>query len=254
MLIRLDKFLADTGYGTRSTVKQLLKKSAVTVDGVQVKKADIKIDTEKNVISVNGKTVQYEEYEYYMMNKPAGVISAATDEREKTVVDLISDKKRRDLFPVGRLDRDTVGLLLLTNDGNLARRLLAPGKHVDKVYRVKVTGRLDEEDVKAFREGIDIGDEKLTMPADLRIISVNECPLISGDNSEVDNGWIKTYNTDAEVTLREGRFHQVKRMFEKRGHEVVFLKRLSMGALKLDDSLTEGEYRRLTEEELKSLL
>lgn len=254
MLIRLDKFLADTGYGTRSTVKQLLKKSAVTVDGVQVKKADIKIDTEKNVISVNGKTVQYEEYEYYMMNKPAGVISAATDEREKTVVDLISDKKRRDLFPVGRLDRDTVGLLLLTNDGNLARRLLAPGKHVDKVYRVKVTGRLDEEDVKAFREGIDIGDEKLTMPADLRIISVNECPLISGDNSEADNGWIKTYNTDAEVTLREGRFHQVKRMFEKRGHEVVFLKRLSMGALKLDDSLTEGEYRRLTEEELKSLL
>lgn len=254
MLIRLDKFLADTGYGTRSTVKQLLKKSAVTVDGVQVKKADIKIDTEKNVISVNGKTVQYEEYEYYMMNKPAGVISAATDEREKTVVDLISDKKRRDLFPVGRLDRDTVGLLLLTNDGNLARRLLAPGKHVDKVYRVKVTGILDEEDVKAFREGIDIGDEKLTMPADLRIISVNECPLISGDNSEADNGWIKTYNTDAEVTLREGRFHQVKRMFEKRGHEVVFLKRLSMGALKLDDSLTEGEYRRLTEEELKSLL
>lgn len=254
MLIRLDKFLADTGYGTRSTVKQLLKKSAVTVDGVQVKKADIKIDTEKNVISVNGKIVQYEEYEYYMMNKPAGVISAATDEREKTVVDLISDKKRRDLFPVGRLDRDTVGLLLLTNDGNLARRLLAPGKHVDKVYRVKVTGILDEEDVKAFREGIDIGDEKLTMPADLRIISVNECPLISGDNSEADNGWIKTYNTDAEVTLREGRFHQVKRMFEKRGHEVVFLKRLSMGALKLDDSLTEGEYRRLTEEELKSLL
>lgn len=253
MLIRLDKFLADTGYGTRSTVKQLLKKFAVMVDGVQVKKADIKIDTEKNVISINGKTVQYEEYEYYMMNKPAGVISAATDEREKTVVDLISDKKRRDLFPVGRLDRDTVGLLLLTNDGNLARRLLAPGKHVDKVYRVKVTGRLDEEDVKAFREGIDIGDEKLTMPADLRIISVNECPLISADNSEADNGWIKTYNTDAEVTLREGRFHQVKRMFSERGHMVVYLKRLSMGKLKLDEGLEEGQYRRLTEEELKSL-
>lgn len=248
MLIRLDKFLADTGYGTRSTVKQLLKKSAVTVDGVQVKKADIKIDTEKNVIFVNGKTVQYEEYEYYMMNKPAGVISAATDEREKTVVDLISDKKRRDLFPVGRLDRDTVGLLLLTNDGNLARRLLAPGKHVDKVYRVKVTGRLDEEDVKAFREGIDIGDEKLTMPAELKIIKIYDESELS-ENSETSH-----IISEAEVTIMEGRFHQVKRMFEKRGHEVVFLKRLSMGALKLDDSLTEGEYRRLTEEELKSLL
>ncbi|MCR5149181.1 MAG: rRNA pseudouridine synthase [Eubacterium sp.] len=239
MLIRLDKFLADTGYGTRSNVKQFIKKNAVLVDNVKVTKPDVKVDTEKTVVSVNGKEVRFEEFEYYMMNKPAGVISASNDEREKTVVDLISEKKRRDLFPVGRLDRDTVGLLIITNDGKLSQKLLAPGKHVEKVYLVKVTGKLDEEDVKAFSEGLDIGDEKLTKPAELKILEIYK-------NSEDDI-------TEAHVTLTEGRFHQVKRMFEARGHEVIFLKRLSMGSLKLDEKLSEGEYRRLTPEEITSL-
>ncbi|MBR6218190.1 MAG: rRNA pseudouridine synthase [Eubacterium sp.] len=248
MLIRLDKFLADTGYGTRSNVKQFIKKGSILIDGVKATKPDIKIDPEVNKINVNGRDVIYEQFEYYMLNKPAGVISASFDEREKTVVDLIKEKKRRDLFPVGRLDRDTVGLLLITNDGELSRRLLAPGKHVNKVYLVRVTGELDEEDVKAFSEGLDIGDEKLTMPAELKIIKIYDESELS-ENSETSH-----IISEAEVTIMEGRFHQVKRMFEKRGHEVVFLKRLSMGALKLDDSLTEGEYRRLTEEELKSLL
>lgn len=248
MLIRLDKFLADTGYGTRSNVKQFIKKGSILIDGVKATRPDIKIDPEVNKINVNGRDVIYEQFEYYMLNKPAGVISASFDEREKTVVDLIKEKKRRDLFPVGRLDRDTVGLLLITNDGELSRRLLAPGKHVNKVYLVRVTGELDEEDVKAFSEGLDIGDEKLTMPAELKIIKIYDESELS-ENSETSH-----IISEAEVTIMEGRFHQVKRMFEKRGHEVVFLKRLSMGALKLDDSLTEGEYRRLTEEELKSLL
>ncbi|MCR4608732.1 MAG: rRNA pseudouridine synthase [Eubacterium sp.] len=231
MILRLDKYLADTGFGTRSTVKQMIRKGQVQIDGAVVKSSDVKLDTGKSVVTVNGKTVSYEEFEYYMLNKPAGVISASTDEREKTVVDLISEKKRRDLFPVGRLDRDTVGLLLITNDGALSQKLLAPGKHVDKVYLVRVTGELTEEDVRAFEEGMDIGDEKLTKPAKMDILGPKE----------------------AEVTLTEGRFHQIKRMFEARGHEVVYLKRLSMGSLKLDESLAEGEYRKLTDEELNNL-
>lgn len=231
MILRLDKYLADTGFGTRSTVKQMIRKGQVQINGAVVKSSDVKLDTGKSVVTVNGKTVSYEEYEYYMLNKPAGVISASIDEREKTVVDLISDKKRRDLFPVGRLDRDTVGLLLITNDGALSQKLLAPGKHVDKVYLVRVTGELTEEDVRAFEEGMDIGDEKLTKPAKMVILGPEE----------------------AEVTLTEGRFHQIKRMFEARGHEVVYLKRLSMGSLKLDENLAEGEYRKLTDEELSSL-
>ena len=289
MIIRLDKYLADTGFGTRSTVKQLIRKGSVTVDGAAVKSPDVKIDTEKAVVTVNGKTVSYDEFEYYMLNKPAGVISASSDEREKTVVDIISDKKRRDLFPVGRLDRDTVGLLLITNDGALAQKLLAPGKHVEKVYIVRVTGEVTEEDVQAFKEGMDIGDEKLTKPAGLVIKCVirDEETAASGSSSDSekfnavrstlgeetavsggsgkdieDDGDYSADNneqpndrifTEAEVTLTEGRFHQIKRMFEARGHVVVYLKRISMGTLKLDESLAEGQYRKLTEEEIRNL-
>ena len=284
MLIRLDKYLADTGFGTRSTVKQLIKKNAVTVDGITVKSPDAKVDTENSVVTVNGKAVEYETFEYYMLNKPAGIISASTDEREKTVVDIISEKKRRDLFPVGRLDRDTVGLLLITNDGGLSQKLLAPGKHVEKVYLVRVTGKLDEEDISAFEEGMDIGDEKLTKPAKLEIkrigmyntaaqlfvkndvldpeanteISVDTILKDDGKTASVtDMGanlqTITELVSEAEVTLTEGRFHQIKRMFSERGHEVVYLKRLSMGSLQLDETLKEGEYRKLTEEELKAL-
>ena len=284
MLIRLDKYLADTGFGTRSTVKQLIKKNAVTVDGITVKSPDAKVDTENSVVTVNGKAVEYETFEYYMLNKPAGIISASTDEREKTVVDIISEKKRRDLFPVGRLDRDTVGLLLITNDGGLSQKLLAPGKHVEKVYLVRVTGKLDEEDISAFEEGMDIGDEKLTKPAKLEIkrigmfntaaqLFVKNDVLDPEANTEIgvdtilkDDGktasvtdmganlqTITELVSEAEVTLTEGRFHQIKRMFSERGHEVVYLKRLRMGSLQLDETLKEGEYRKLTEEELKAL-
>ena len=256
MILRLDKYLADTGFGTRSTVKQMIRKGQVQIDGAVVKSSDVKLDTGKSVVTVNGKTVSYEEYEYYMLNKPAGVISASTDEREKTVVDLISDKKRRDLFPVGRLDRDTVGLLLITNDGALSQKLLAPGKHVDKVYLVCVTGELTEEDVRAFEEGMDIGDEKLTKPAKMVIkkIMPDEVDEAAGDEyDDADHLDSDGVITEAEVTLTEGRFHQIKRMFEARGHEVVYLKRLSMGSLKLDESLDEGEYRKLTDEELNNL-
>ena len=284
MLIRLDKYLADTGFGTRSTVKQLIKKNAVTVDGITVKSPDAKVDTENSVVTVNGKAVEYETFEYYMLNKPAGIISASTDEREKTVVDIISEKKRRDLVPVGRLDRDTVGLLLITNDGGLSQKLLAPGKHVEKVYLVRVTGKLDEEDISAFEEGMDIGDEKLTKPAKLEIkrigmyntaaqLFVKNDVLDPEANTEIgvdtilkDDGktasvtdmganlqTITELVSEAEVTLTEGRFHQIKRMFSERGHEVVYLKRLRMGSLQLDETLKEGEYRKLTEEELKAL-
>ena len=169
-----------------------------------------------------------------MLNKPAGVISATEDAAARTVLDLIATKKRKDLFPVGRLDKDTEGLLLITNDGELAHRLLSPKKHVDKVYFARIAGRVTEEDREAFAIGVDIGDEKLTLPAELRI-------LCSDEVSEI------------ELTIREGRFHQVKRMFEAVGKEVIYLKRLSMGQLVLDDSLNVGAYRELTKEELKLL-
>ena len=266
-MIRLDKFLADTGYGTRSKTKQLVRSGAVLINGEKASSSDVKINPESDIVTVNGKTATYEEFEYYMLNKPAGVISASTDRVEKTVVDLITEKKRRDLFPVGRLDRDTEGLLIITNDGMLANRLLAPGKHVDKVYKVIVTGRLDEEDVEAFKEGLDIGDEKLTKPAVLSIIkiaeeSTNDETTIDetiDDETAVDETMAEDImteeiTTEAEVTITEGRFHQVKRMFEARDHKVIYLKRLSMGRLKLDESLPTGEYRKLTEEEKKMLL
>lgn len=168
--------------------------------------------------------------EYYMLNKPAGVISASEDRRERTVVDLITTKKRNDLFPVGRLDRDTEGLLLITNDGDLAHRLLSPKKHVDKVYYARIDGKVTEEDQKVFAEGLDIGEEKKTLPAQLHILK-------SGEESEIT------------LTIREGKFHQVKRMFHAVGKEVVYLKRLQMGSLKLDETLRPGEYRKLTEQE-----
>ena len=271
-MIRLDKFLADTGYGTRSKTKQLVRSGAVLINGEKAPSSDVKINPESDIVTVNGKTAAYEEFEYYMLNKPAGVISASTDRVEKTVVDLITEKKRRDLFPVGRLDRDTEGLLIITNDGMLANRLLAPGKHVDKVYKVIVTGRLDEEDVEAFKEGLDIGDEKLTKPAVLSIIKIAEestndettidetiadetiAEETTVDETMAEDIMTEEITTEAEVTITEGRFHQVKRMFEARGHKVIYLKRLSMGRLKLDESLPTGEYRKLTEEEKKMLL
>ena len=234
IMIRLDKYLADMGVGTRSEVKKYVKQGKISVDGQVVKSADIKIDIETQSVMYQGQLVGYEEFEYYMLHKPAGVVSATTDAKDKTVIDLITDKKRKDLFPVGRLDKDTEGLLLITNDGDMAHRLLAPKKHVDKVYYAKIDGRVTEEDVIAFQEGVSIGQGEVAKPAKLEILKADEI-------------------SEIYVTIQEGKFHQVKRMFHTIGKEVLYLKRLSMGSLVLDESLPLGAYRKLTREELEDL-
>ena len=188
-------------------------------------------------VFLNGEKVGYESFEYYMLNKPAGVISATEDQSCQTVVDLIKDKKRKDLFPVGRLDKDTEGLLLITNDGALAHRLLSPKKHVDKCYFARICGKVTEEDVRSFEKGVNIGSQEqpeITMPGKLEIIT-------SDDISKI------------RLTIQEGKFHQVKRMFQAVGKEVIYLKRLRMGTLILDENLGIGEYRPLTKEELEKL-
>ena len=169
-MMRIDKYLAEMGQGTRSEIKKLIRSGRVMVDGETVKKPELKIDETTQKVSLEGKQIGYAKKEYYMLYKPAGVISATKDDRDKTVLDLITDKKRNDLFPVGRLDKDTEGLLLITNDGELAHRLLSPKKHVDKVYYAKVQGKVDESDVKAFADGVDIGDDTPAKSADLRIL------------------------------------------------------------------------------------
>ena len=232
-MIRLDKFLADMSLGTRSEVKKEIKKGSVQVNGMTVKNPEYKIDTGKDLVSVKGRQVSYAQMEYYMLNKPAGVVSATEDKRDKTVVDLITEKKRKDLFPVGRLDKDTEGLLLITNDGALAHELLSPRKHVDKTYFVKIKDPVSSEDVKRLENGVDIGEEKQTLPAKISRISQEGTSLC--------------------LTIREGRFHQIKRMFQAVDNEVLYLKRLSMGPLDLDENLAPGEYRTLTEEEMKRL-
>ena len=234
-MMRLDKYLCETGFGTRSQVKDLLKKGQVMVNGEVVKKPELKINETTDQILCQGKKASYQKNIYLMLHKPAGVVSATEDNREKTVLDLVRPEDRKNgLFPVGRLDKDTEGLLLLTDDGELAHRLLSPKKHVDKTYYAKIDGQVTEEHVKQFREGLDIGDEKKTLPAVLTI-------LLSGPVSEI------------EVTIHEGRFHQIKRMFEAVGCKVTYLKRLSMGSLVLDETLPPEEYRPLTEAELECL-
>ena len=234
MKIRLDKFLADMGFGTRSQVRQQIAGGNVTVNGLPARRPELKVDTDKDRVLFCGTEAAYAQYEYYMLNKPAGVVSATEDKKERTVLDLLQERKRKDLFPVGRLDKDTEGLLLITNNGDLAHRLLAPGRHVDKVYYAEIDGKVTREDAELFRTGVDIGDKKKTMPAFLEILS-------SADRSEI------------LLTIREGRFHQVKRMFHAVGKEVLFLRRIQMGPLKLDEKLRPGEYRRLTKEEAEKL-
>lgn len=234
MKIRLDKFLADMGFGTRSQVRQQIAGGNVTVNGLPARRPELKVDTDKDRVLFCGTEAAYAQYEYYMLNKPAGVVSATEDKKERTVLDLLQERKRKDLFPVGRLDKDTEGLLLITNNGDLAHRLLAPGRHVDKVYYAEIDGKVTREDAELFRAGVDIGDKKKTMPAFLEILS-------SADRSEI------------LLTIREGRFHQVKRMFHAVGKEVLFLRRIQMGPLKLDEKLRPGEYRRLTKEEVEKL-
>ena len=235
-MMRLDKYLAEMGVGTRQEVKKQIRQGKAAVNGTVVKAADTKIDETSDEVTISGRNISYVSYEYYMLNKPAGVVSATEDRRDTTVIDLIKEKKRKDLFPVGRLDKDTEGLLLITNDGDLAHRLLAPKKHVDKVYYAKIDGMVTEEDVKRFAEGIDIGaeEEERTRPAKLDIMK-------SAEESEI------------RLTIHEGKFHQVKRMFLAVGKEVTYLKRERMGTLCLDENLKPGEYRLLTEEEIENV-
>ena len=234
MKLRLDKYLADMGIGTRTEVKKAITKGHVRVNEETVKRPEIKIDTEKDHVFYQGQMVAYAEYEYYMLNKPAGVVSATEDKNDSTVLDLIDEKQRKDLFPVGRLDKDTEGLLLITNDGELAHQLLSPKKHVDKVYFARIDGKVTEEDVRKFAEGLEIGEEKPILPAHLEILKSEEISKI-------------------RLTIREGKFHQVKRMFHAVGKEVIYLKRLQMGSLVLDPRLALGEYRELTGQELEAL-
>lgn len=233
-LLRLDKYLADMGIGTRAQIKEMARRKLIQVNGTTVLRTDLKIDPLADTVDVKGHHVEYQQYEYYMMNKPAGVVSATKDRQDQTVMDLIKDKQRKDLFPVGRLDKDTEGLLLITNDGGLAHRLLSPKKHVKKQYYARISGVVQEQDIRIFRNGMDIGDDKPALPAELEI-------LAAGAVSEV------------LITICEGRFHQVKRMVEAVGKSVVYLKRLKMGILVLDELLNPGEYRKLTAEEIEGL-
>lgn len=234
MAQRIDKFLAELGVGTRSEVKKYIKAGQVTVNGEPAIKPEMKIDVNHDEICFRGKKLIFTEYEYYLFHKPAGCVSATEDAIHKTVMDYLTDTVRKDLFPVGRLDLDTEGLLLITNDGALAHALLSPARHVAKTYYAKVQGKVTEEDAALFEKGVDIGEEKLTKPAKLVILK-------SDDISEI------------KLTITEGKFHQVKRMFQAVGKEVIYLKRLSMGTLTLPEDLKRGEYRALTEEELAAL-
>lgn len=247
-MMRLDKYLAEMGEGTRQEVKAFIRKGRVMVGGVPVKKPEAKVEEGKDQVTLDGREIPYQKYLYYMLNKPAGVITATTDSRDRTVLDLLGEDRRKDLFPVGRLDKDTEGLLLITNDGPLAHRLLSPRKHVDKCYYAKVRGEVTGEDVEQFAQGLflaGLGQEKeeKTMPARLEILKT------VSTGGEEDPGFV----SEILLTIQEGKFHQVKRMFQAVGKEVLYLKRLSMGSLKLDPELAPGQYRELTKEEMERL-
>lgn len=230
-MIRLDKFLCDTGLGTRTEVKQLIKKGQIQVNNGIVKKAEYKLNEEADSVFFQGRVLSYQKTVYIMLHKPAGVVSATEDSKEKTVIDLCQGISTKDLFPVGRLDKDTEGLLLLTNDGELSHALLSPKRHVVKKYEVHTKYPVSLDDSIALEEGVDIGDEKKTLPAKVTLL---------GDN--------KLY-----LYITEGRFHQIKRMLEAVGNEVVYLKRLQMASLSLDESLEKGAWRYLTDDEIEEL-
>ncbi|MGN0327826.1 MAG: pseudouridine synthase [Lachnospira sp.] len=237
MFIRLDKYLADMKFGTRSSVKELIKGKQITVNDIIITKPETKIDIERDIISVSGNVIGYSRYEYYMLNKPSGVVSATTDNHDKTVVELITDSSRKDLFPVGRLDKDTEGLLLITNDGELSHQLLSPKKHVDKTYIAEVAGVISGQHVDMFKSGLKVDNEFTAKPAELNVLDYDK----STDISKV------------KITIYEGKFHQIKRMFEAIGSRVLYLKRISMGSLILDESLNPGEYRKLSSDEINNL-
>ena len=236
--MRLDKYLVACAIGSRTEVKNFLKSGRVTVNGKKEKSAKLQIDEGTDEIHFDGEKLDYEEFVYYMMNKPQGVISATEDPKHKTVLDLLDDYARaKEVFPVGRLDIDTYGLLLLTNDGKLAHALLSPKRHVDKTYLAQVKGIMTDEDIETFAQGIPLKDFTC-QPAKLELVSLDK---------EENQSLVR-------VTIAEGKFHQVKRMVAYCGKEVVDLQRLTMGTLTLDEDLKRGEWRRLTKEELEALL
>ena len=236
--MRLDKFLVACAVGSRTEVKNLLKAGRVTVNSKKEKSAKLQINEDRDEICFDGQKLEYEEFVYYMMNKPQGVISATEDPKHRTVLDLLDDMARsKEVFPVGRLDIDTHGLLLLTNDGKLAHALLSPKRHVDKTYLAQVEGIMTQEDVETFAKGIPLKDFTC-QPAKLELVSVD---------TEKEESLVR-------VTIAEGKFHQVKRMVAYCGKEVVDLQRLTMGTLTLDEDLKRGEWRRLSKEELEGLL
>lgn len=230
---RLDKILASTGRWSRREVKELVRAGRVTVNGTAARSPEEKYRREGLELLVDGQSVLCERYTYLMLHKPAGLVSATEDPRQATVLDLLPEHLRKiGLFPAGRLDRDTEGLLLLTNDGALAHDLLSPRKHVDKTYFVRVEGRLDQSDAEAFQSGMTLGDGLVCLPAGLALLEAPD---------------------EALVTLREGKYHQIKRMLAARGKPVRYLKRLAMGPLVLDQTLEKGQWRPLEEEELTQL-
>ena len=233
--MRLDKILTHSGCGSRKEVQKMIKGKKVTVNGQIISKPESNIDPTQSEICINGKPIDYQEFYYYILNKPGGYISATEDPTEQTVIDLLSiEDRNKELFPVGRLDKDTEGLLILTNDGKMAHDLLSPKKHVNKTYYAKVKGKMVEEDIHIFAHGMTLENGTTYQPGQLEIIS-------SGEFSEI------------YVTIKEGKFHQVKRMVQYVGKEVVYLKRIQMGQLKLPNDLALGTYRKLTEEEISYL-
>ncbi|MBS4175958.1 pseudouridine synthase [Lederbergia citrea] len=233
--MRIDKLLSNVGYGSRKEVKKILKGGSVAVNGQTIKDAKFHVDPYKDSVLIFGEEVEYREFIYLMMNKPPGVISATEDYHDETVVDLLDPKHSvYEPFPVGRLDKDTEGLLILTNDGQLAHQLLSPKKNVPKTYFAVINSEVTESDIEEFKKGVILDDGYHTKPGELTILK-------SGLHSDI------------ELTITEGKFHQVKRMFEAVGKKVVYLKRVSMGPIQLDDTLQLGEYRELTEKEIQLL-
>ncbi|MBH5318182.1 rRNA pseudouridine synthase [Paenibacillus sp. GSMTC-2017] len=238
--MRIDKLLSNMGLGTRSEIKRAVKQGKVTLNGTVVKDSGLIIDPIAQEVAYEGERVIYRNVIYLMLNKPQGVISATEDNKDRTVIDLLKQEDTLlNPFPVGRLDKDTVGLLLLTNDGQLAHELLSPRKHVDKTYEALVWGDVGEVEQTAFTAGVELDDGYVTMPAELMIVNKEEQPI----------GICSTIR----LTIREGKFHQVKRMFDAVGKKVLTLKRISMGPLQLDESLEEGSYRELTAVEVEQL-
>lgn len=236
--MRLDKYLADMQIGSRKEVKAFIKKGLVTVNEQVIKSDKFQVDETKDIVKFEEEVIRYQKEFYYLLNKPQGVISATIDDYEETVLDLFSDEDyREDLFPVGRLDKDTEGLLLITNDGALSHRLLSPKRHVPKEYYVEVKGCLTKEDQEKMAAGLKIDGGEICLPADLKILAVDESSQCSS----------------AQLILHEGKFHQVKRMMQACGKTVTYLQRIRMGNLTLPEDLSLGEYRSLTAEELTLL-